>query len=138
MSLPRVRRARFAGAATAILVASGVSFGTWQAVAADGGAPPPDTNPPPSRVKSDGSIIPEPDPAGAPAITSRDQLVGIEKKLDPARSPAVFVCANKGATELKVIRGHEPPPGAQVNPLAGPLSPDADAPCAGYDWVVGR
>lgn len=131
-------RARVAAVVFSVGLAAAVAFGL--PAVGDEGAPPPDTEPPPSRVADDGSIIPEPDPPSDPedAVESRAELVAIEKQLDPEGSPAIFVCASEGDFKVKVIEGHEPPPDAKTNPLAGPLLEAAADPCAGYDWVVGR
>lgn len=88
----------------------------------------------------DPSFDPEPieEPMPEDAISSRDELIEIEKQLDPQESPVVFVCANEGAFEYKVVQGHEAPADAKVDPSPGPLDREAADPCAGFDWVVGR
>lgn len=93
---------------------------------------------PERNIAEDGSIIPEPhpEPEAKDAIDSLAELTAYEKELDPAGSPAIYVCANEGDSNITVVEGHEAPADAVVNPDAGPVKELPD-PCAGSDWVVG-
>jgi hypothetical protein len=109
------------------------------AVAHDDGHEHDDASSEPASAE-DPSFDPEPieEPRPEDAIASRDELIAIEKQVDPQGSPAVFVCANNGAFEYKLVEGTEVPADAKVNPLPGLLDREAADPCAGFDWVVGR
>lgn len=131
-------RSRVAAGALFTTLGIGLSFGLLPALA-DEDHPTTDVEAPGSRLAEDGSIIPEPDPEpeSKDAIESRAELAELEKAVDPVGSPAVYVCANEGAYEYRVVQGHEAPEDAKVNEDAGPVNELPD-PCAGFDWVVGK